>query len=198
MDDTRLARSVGGDIMIRRLIAWVVLVAVCLSLPLSVAGSAANENLSFLGESYAVAYRKTDAAQHALIELVRPGEDLKSWKKLLGLHRFRQSQQTPKQAAIAVAAELRKKDPAARFEISEHAETGQVLIDFLAFDGPTVEFNAFKYRRAAKGTGLVAVQYAERFALGAVDAQNVRDLRRRALAALAGFDLGAVEGWFDR
>jgi len=182
--------------MRRHLTFFVALLAIWLSLP--AAAVSADDKLTFLGESYGVAFRKADAGHHAIIELLRSGEDLKSWKKLLGLHRFRQSTQSPKQAAIAVATELRKRDPSARFEISEHAQTEQVLIDFLAFDGPTVEFNAFKYRRASKGGGLVAVQYAERFTLGAVDAQSLKELRRRAIAALAGFDLGSVEGWFDR
>jgi len=73
--------------MRRHLTFFVALLAIWLSLP--AAAVSADDKLTFLGESYGVAFRKADAGHHAIIELLRSGEDLKSWKKLLGLHRFR-------------------------------------------------------------------------------------------------------------
>lgn len=160
----------------------------------------AQEKLVFLDETYSAAFRKLGDERHSFIEMLRAGENLKGWKKLLALHRFPQMEQTPKQAAIGVASELKKRDPAARFEISENPKTQEAIVDFLAGAraSRTIEFNAFKYARAPDGKGLVAVQYAERFVLGATDAEQIRRVRKRVVEAAAAFDLRAIDPWFNQ
>lgn len=162
--------------------------------------ASAQESVTFLGETYSVAYKKVGEGHHSIVELVRQGEDLKGWNKLIGLHYFPLTKQTPKQAAIQVAVELKKRDPAARFEISEHPKTKEALVDFLtsAANSGVAEFNAFKYGRSPDGKGLVAVQYAERLVLGATDAEAVKGLRRKAIEAAAAYDLKTTEIWFRR
>ncbi|MEI9900059.1 MAG: hypothetical protein WDN31_07900 [Hyphomicrobium sp.] len=40
-----------------------------------------------------------------------------------------------------------------------------------------MEFNVFKYARAADGRGLVAMQYAQHVKLGDIDVEGMRELR---------------------
>ena len=177
-----------------------ILFAIVLHLDFGGGPALAQEKLVFSGETYSAVFRKLGDERHSFIEMLRAGENLKGWKKLVALHPFSLLAGTPKQAAIGVASELKKRDPAARFEIAENPETREAIVDFLtaAPNSRTVEFNAFKYARAPDGKGLVAVQYAERFVLGATDAEQIRRVRKRVVDAAAEFDLRAVAPWFQQ
>jgi hypothetical protein len=55
-----------------------------------------------------------------------------------------------------------------------------------------------RYTRAPDGKGLIALQYDERFKLGQVDGDDVKALRKRAIDAMAKFDMSEVKAWRAR
>jgi hypothetical protein len=156
-------------------------------------------HLTFLGETYAVAHRDVRESGNSLIELIRAGDALESWRQLLAVHRFPDNAETPREAVLTFAGILRKIDPETRFGIVENPATGEAIIDFLAPPGSgeeTVELNAFKYARHPSGKGLVALQFARRFRLGEVTGSELRQTREAAVDAAAAFDMRAAHTLF--
>jgi hypothetical protein len=147
--------------------------------------------ITFAGEDYKVAHKDARQGGNALVELVREGEKLETWRKLVAFHRFPNSGDSPKDAALALAALLKQRDPQTRFAIIENPKTREVIIDFLASDkgSDQVELNVFKYSRHHSKKGLVAIQFAERFRLGEASGEGVKKSRQTAIDEAAGFDI---------
>jgi hypothetical protein len=147
--------------------------------------------ITFAGEDYKVAHKDAREGGNSLVELVRDGDKIESWKKLVAFHRFPNSGDSPKDAALALAALLKQRDPATRFAIIENPKTREVIIDFLASEKGTdqVELNIFKYARHHSKKGLVAIQYAERFRLGEATGEGAKKSRQTAIDEAAAFDI---------
>ena len=61
-----------------------------------------------------------------------------------------------------------------------------------------MEFNVFKYARAANGKGLVAMQYAQHIKLGDLDVEGMRALRVRSVDDMAATDIAQAQDYFAR
>ena len=61
-----------------------------------------------------------------------------------------------------------------------------------------MEFNVFKYARAANGQGLVAMQYAQHIKLGDLDVEGMRALRTRSVDDMAQTDISQAQDYFAR
>ena len=88
----------------------------------------------------------------------------------------------------------------ANFAIVENEKTGEAIIDFLTWapESDVMEFNVFKYARAADGKGLVALQYAQRIKLGDIDVEGMRALRTRTVDDMAAEDIGQAQTYFAK
>jgi hypothetical protein len=177
-----------------RVLAVLALVLAVLQATLSAAEA---QSVTFGGERYSQKYRQFVNASHSYVELGRDGESLKGWTKLITLHVFPQTAD-PKAAVGALARTVRQRDKSARMSLIANDATGESMLDFLAFQGDLAEFNVFKYAPAGNGRGVVAVQFARRFRLGELDADEVRRLRQRAVDEMAGFDVGPARAAFAR
>jgi hypothetical protein len=180
--------------------SWSILRAVAAAAVLAASGAHADEPVSFGGEDYAVAHRDVREVGNSLVELVRDGDAIESWQKLVAFHRFPDLKGTPKEAAHGLAAMLRQRDPSARFAMIENPTTGEVIIDFMTGEesSDVVEFNVFKYARHPSGNGIVAFQFAERFKLGEADRDEVKKVREAAVDEAAGFDISLANGYLRR
>jgi hypothetical protein len=149
----------------------------------------------FGGERYVRAFKDTKSNGQMLVEFVRAGEALESWKKLVTLHRFPAAKPDPKPMVGSLVNVLKQRYPDARYKISENPKTGEVMIDFLASaqGSETVEFNVFKYARHESGQGLIAIQFAQRFMLGEVAGEEVRKVREAAVAEAATFKTDGLD-----
>lgn len=158
----------------------------------------AEEPVEFADEAYYVAHRDVREEGNSLVELVREGEKIDGWKKLVAFHRFPDLEASPKDAVHGLAAQLTQRDPSARFAIVENAETGEAIIDFITAEAgsDTIEFNVFKYARHTSDGGIVALQFAERLKLADVDEAALKSLRESAVDEAASFDLGAADAYF--
>ncbi len=177
---------------------WFSLSAIAAAAVLAAFGAHAEEPVSFGGEVYTVAHRDVREEGNSLVELVRDGDAIESWQKLVAFHRFPDLKGTPKEAAHGLAAMLTQRDPSARFAMIENPTTGEVIIDFLTGEPSSelVEFNVFKYARHPSGKGIVAFQFAERFKLGETDGDEVKKVREAAVDEAAGFDISVADGYF--
>ena len=127
-----------------------------------------------------------------LVEFVRAGETVKTWTKLVGFYSYPDLGNDATHGAAGLAQVLKQRN--LKFQLINNPKTSEAIIDFLAFDNETVEFNVFKYAPAAKG--LVAAQYARRFKLGELDADDVKALRQRAVEEMSRFDMAPVKAHF--
>ena len=59
-----------------------------------------------------------------------------------------------------------------------------------------MEFNVFKYARAANGAGLIALQYAQRLKAADMDVADFRALRQRSVEEMAHTDVGPARDYF--
>ena len=59
-----------------------------------------------------------------------------------------------------------------------------------------MEFNVFKYAKAANGRGLVAIQYAQRVKLGELDVEGMRELREKSVQYMADTDIDRAREYF--
>lgn len=150
--------------------------------------------VEFLGETYTAAYSDAAPSGNGLVELVRSGEKVESWSKLVAVHRFSSNTDSPKQAVKTLAAVLKRRDPTAAYGMIENPRTHEAMIDFLASEAgsDTIEFNVFKYARHPSGKGLVAFQFAQRFKVGEVTPEDFSRVRRAAVDATAHLDMGSI------
>jgi hypothetical protein len=76
----------------------------------------------------------------------------------------------------------------------------EAIVDFLLSPGVSddVTLSCLRHTRALDGKGLIALQYDERFKLGQVDGDDVKALRKRAIDAMAKFDMSEVKEWYAR
>ena len=150
--------------------------------------------VEFLNETYVTAHEDIRAIGFSLVEYVRPAEKIETWTKLVGFHKFPDNTETPKQAVQVFAQILKKIDPAHRSSIIENPNTGEAIIDFLVSkEGSDVmEFNVYKYARHPSGIGLIAIQFAQRFTLGEVDADELKAVRSKAVDEAAAFDMSKL------
>ena len=103
-------------------------------------------------------------------------------------------------AAATLGKVVKEVNKDANFALVENPDTGEAIIDFLTWapDSDVMEFNVFKYARAANAPGLVALQYAQRFTLGDLDVSNLRALRVRSVEEMAHTDIGPARDYFAR
>jgi hypothetical protein len=94
---------------------------------------------------------------------------------------------------------IKERDPKVQFGLIEN-KSGEAIVDFLLSPGVSddVTLSCLRHTRALDGKGLIALQYDERFKLGQVDGDDVKALRKRAIDAMAKFDMSEVKEWYAR
>lgn len=149
---------------------------------------AAEDTVSFAGATFTKQHEARNEP-NAIIEYTADGESIKAWTRLFAYHAFTATKDDPVRAARRLGALVKSRNPAAKFDIIKSDTGPEVVIDFLTWppDDSTLEFNVFKYGPAAKG--LVAAQFARRFKLGDMTADEVKAMRREMIAAMVKFEL---------
>jgi hypothetical protein len=104
-----------------------------------------------------------------------------------------------RQRRAARGRQIIKRDPKVQFGLIEN-KSGEAIVDFLLSPGVSddVTLSCLRHTRAPDGKGLIALQYEERFKLGQVDGDDVKALRKRAIDAMAKFDMSEVKEWYAR
>jgi hypothetical protein len=178
------------------------LIALCL-IAAAMTARAEDATVEFDGQSYHLDYQ--DAARStngrlgdSLAEFTLQGETVNNWTKLFAFYLFPESGDDPVAMAKTLGKTTKEINPDANFKVIRNPETGDAIIDFLTWsDGSDVmEFNVFKYARAEFGSGLVAMQYAQRFKLGDMSVEEFRALRARAVDDMAESDMAQVRDYF--
>ena len=175
-----------------------IIAALFAALLLAAPVAAQTKDVSFGGDTFVKKFEGSKNTADIFIEFGLPPEPIEKWTKLFVFHAQPGGGNDPMRAAANLAKVLKSHDKNAPLRIIENKANGEVIIDFLtsAKDSDTVEFDVFKFTRAADGKGLVAAQYAYRFTLGDVDGGELSKIRQRAINGMAGFDMAAVKDYF--
>ncbi len=151
--------------------------------------------VTFGGEEYRVASSDAASNGNAIVELVRAGDDINNWKKLVAFHRF-PTLDDPKAAADELAALARQRDPSSAVHVTEDQESSEFVVDFTASaaGSDTVELDIFKYGHDSSEEGLVAFQFAQRFKGG--DTGELEKVRQAAVDEAGDLDLALADNYF--
>jgi hypothetical protein len=162
-------------------------------------------SIEFAGERYTLnfedqAQQEDGSAGDALAEFTLPGETVNDWSKLFAFHAYPEMGDDPVAAVKMVGKAVKETNKDANFAIVENEETGEAIIDFLTWapESDVMEFNVFKYARAADGRGLVAMQYAQHIKLGDLDVEGMRALRASSVQEMADTAMSEAQAYFAR
>ena len=133
-----------------------------------------------------------------LAEFTLAGETVEDWSKLFAYHAYPEMGDDPVAAVKVLGKIVKETNKDANFAIIENETTGEAIIDFLTWapESDVMEFNVFKYARAANGKGLVAMQYAQHIKLGDLDVEGMRALRTRSVDDMAATDIAQAQSYF--
>jgi hypothetical protein len=133
-----------------------------------------------------------------IAEFTLAGETVEDWSKLFAYHGYPEMGDDPVAAVRVLGKIVKETNKDANFAIIENETTGEAIIDFLTWapESDVMEFNVFKYARAANGKGLVAMQYAQHIKLGDLDVAGMRALRERSVDDMAATDMSQAQDYF--
>jgi hypothetical protein len=178
----------------------VIMRAITTLLFLMLAGALANAEpaaFDFGGEHFV---KKFDAskAPNAQVEFGLSAERIEAWTRLVTVHAFPNGGNDAMRAAANLADLIRQRYPGAKYKVISNPKTSEAIIDFLlpVPNSELMEFNVFKYTPA--GNGLVALQFARRIKLGEIDAEELSDIRQRAINEMAAYEMGPVKAYLGK
>ena len=144
--------------------------------------------------------KKFDAskAPNSQVEFGLPAESIEAWTRLVTVHAFPNGGNDAMRAAANLANLIRQRYPTAKYKVINNPKTSEAIIDFLlpVPKSEMMEFNVFKYTPA--GNGLVALQFAQRVKLGEIDAEELSDIRQRAIKEMAAYEMAPVKAYFGK
>ena len=165
--------------------------------------SAETPFIDFGGERYRLEYQ--DRVQtpeggpgNPVAEFTREGETVKNWTKLFAYYAYPEAGDDPMRMAEEVGKEVKRQNPEANFAVNEDERNGNALVDFITW-GPgsdVMEFNVFKFAPAGSGSGLVALQYAQRIRADDTDGMQLRALRQRMIAEMIDTPIDQAQSYF--
>jgi hypothetical protein len=181
-----------------RLLPVLIALVACVSL-----ARADTPSVEFGGERFTLNFE--DQATEAdgqpgegLAEFTLAGETVDDWSKLFAYHAYPGVPADPVAAVEMLGKVVKENNKDANYAVIANDKTGEAIIDFLTWapESDVMEFNVFKYARAAKGPGLIALQYAQHIKLGDLDVEGIRALRQRAVADMAATKISLAQDYF--
>lgn len=162
-------------------------------------------SVEFDGERYALNFEDQAVLPDGkpgdgIAEFTLPGETVQNWSKLFAYHSYPEMDDDPVAAVKVLGKIVKENNKDANYAIIENETTGEAIIDFLTWapESEVMEFNVFKYARAADGHGLIAMQYAQHIKLGEIDVEGMRALRERTVADMAATDFKQAQDYFAK
>jgi hypothetical protein len=148
------------------------------------ANDADTPSVTFDGNTLLLAWQNKET-QPTIREFVPAGQDLETWTILASIRDY-PDLEDPFLVCGAMAKRATELNADAQGRVTENKETGEAVVDFLAWpeDKSFVEFNVFRYRKAEQG-GLVAEQYAVRdYKDPEAFVKNLKPIRERLVRAM--------------
>jgi hypothetical protein len=169
----------------------------------SVALAAEAPTVEFNGQRFTLGYEDQASLPdgqpgNGLAEFTLPGETVDGWSKLFAYYSYPEMGDDPTAAVEAVGKAVKETNKDANFAIVVNEKTGEAIIDFLTWTpgSDVMEFNVFKYARAADGRGLVAMQYAQHVKADDTSVEDMRELRATSVADMAATDMSQAQQYF--
>jgi hypothetical protein len=154
--------------------------ALILTLMLISPAAAQAPAVEFLGQKFEKKYEGGEPNNASkFVEFGLPPEDIKKWTRLVAYRHYPRLNLDTRTAAVNHGKLVKNRDKDARMEIITNDKTGEAIIDFLMGENDLIEFNVIKYTKAPGG-GLVSTQFAVRFRLGEMQAEELVKIRTAA------------------
>lgn len=155
-------------------------------------------SFQFGGERFVKKFEATGGAPNAQVEFGLENETLKDWTRLVTIHSFPQGGNDAMRAAANLANLIRQRHKGAKYTVITNPNTSETIIDFLIAvpNSELMEFNVFRYTPARNE--LVALQFARRVKLGEIDAEELSDIRQRAINEMAQYEMAPVKAYFGK
>jgi len=130
--------------------------------PGDAASDSAKATVEFNGETLTLAWEDKDVFGDTIKEFIPADQTLDNWTRLAAAFEYPKIDD-PREFAEGMVEQLTKDNPKTEYELLVNSESGEVILDFVAYpeDGSYAEFDVFQYRKK-DGGGLVAYQYALR------------------------------------
>ncbi len=129
--------------------------------PVSASDDGAEASVSFQETPFVLKFKNASDSE-VVNEYFLAAESPDRWTKMVSVRHF-PNINDPETAVGDLVNVIKQENPDAPLEIWNNAETGEVGIDFIVWQGDEIaEFNVFVYKASPTGAGLVAGQYAER------------------------------------
>ena len=175
----------------------VLLITACMLLLAPPHARAGDLSVTFAERTYTKVFEARNGP-NIIIEFTANAEKIEAWTYLVSWHAFPQDPSTPAQAAQRLGQLVKQRNPQANFKAIANDKTGEAIVDFLTWapNSDTMEFNVFRYAKGA--AGLIAMQFARRFKLGSIDADEMKKIRGEAIEAMAKFDMTPLREHFAR
>lgn len=141
-------------------------------------------SVKFEGNTLLLAWQNDDD-KPTIREFIPEGQDLETWTILASLRDY-PDLEDPFLICGAMAKRATDLNADANGRVTENKETGEAVVDFLAWpeDKSFVEFNVFRYRKADQG-GLIAEQYALRdYKDPEAFVKNLKPIRERLVRSM--------------
>ncbi len=158
--------------------------------------------IDFSGQTYHLDYQdrakqRDGNSGNGVAEFTLPGETVNNWTKLFAFHSYPEVPPNPALAAETLGKTVKEANKDANFALTD-GENGEAIVDFLTWapDSDVMEFNVFKYAKAADGQGLIALQYAQRIKTKDMEVADFRKLRQHAVEEMAHTDVAPARDYF--
>jgi hypothetical protein len=174
-----------------------------LLLAAAVSARAEDQVADFAGETYHLDYH--DRAKHpdgssgdGVAEFTLEGETVNDWTKLFAYHIYPEVPDNPQLAAETLGKTVKENNKNANYSLTQDAKSGDAIVDFLTWapGSDVMEFNVFKYAKAGDGSGLIALQYAQRFKTKDIPVEEFRKVRQRMVDEMSHTDAEPAREYF--
>lgn len=159
-------------------------------------------DLEFGGQRYHLGPEYQDegagGAGFSAAEFTLDGETVPDWTKLFAFHNYPGLDAEPAVAAATVRETVLEQYKDASLAITDVPGSDEAILDFLTYDPDrdVMEFDVFKYARAADGEGLMALQFAQRFPAADFDKKAFPALRARIIDEMARTNVAPAQAYF--
>lgn len=180
--------------------------ALCIAMLLASvsAGLSEETEVEFGGDTYRLDFHERaklpdGSAGDGVAEFTLKGETVNDWTKLFAYHAYPGVPANPALAAETLGKTVKENNKDANYALTPVPKSDEAIVDFLTWapGSDVMEFNVFKYAKAGEdGTGLVALQYAQRIKAKDMEVADFRALRQRMVDEMLHTDVEPAREYF--
>jgi len=177
--------------------------ALCIAMLLASvsAGLSEETEVEFGGDTYHLDFHERaklpdGSAGDGVAEFTLKGETVNDWTKLFAYHAYPGVPANPALAAETLGKTVKENNKDANYALTPVPKSDEAIVDFLTWapGSDVMEFNA---KAGEDGTGLIALQYAQRIKAKDMEVADFRALRQRMVDEMLHTDAEPAREYFS-